>query len=268
MMNCHCGLSLKNVIAGLSLFVLTGMVGAAEPIIIEVKPDLHRGAVAQRKLIDDFIERVGEMSVEEAEDALGNNEVTVSRAGMTQSLTEGLNQFACHLSDRRVAKIYSAYLEMDQTKASHRANALFDRWFEVHKKRLNQVVTFYLKSGGFEMSIGLEESGYACSASIFLMTRFSEPEKVAEAFEKWTNAVEPVMDLTRDDRIPIHPFGNTPLPDSLLIVNCCLATLQTHLDKLEFGLAVQTQLGISEFADLSTAPFVAWDAHTNPFDFT
>jgi len=56
-------------------------------------------------------------------------------------------------------------------------------------------------------------------------------------------------------------------PADLFILNAYLAALQTHLDEQEFSSVLSDKIKLRA-TKLSTTPFVAWDSHTNPLDFT
>ncbi|MEZ6063262.1 MAG: hypothetical protein R3C19_23185 [Planctomycetaceae bacterium] len=232
--------------------------------------DLAQGAVIQRQRIDDFIQRVRVMSLTELEKSLSDLELVVTFSGLLgSSPSEASNQFERILADRRVAKLYAAYRDSGEIQARSSSLALFEVWFTEHQRRLERAIEFYEQHGGYQLTIGLDASNYACAASLFLMSNFCSPEEVLDAIQRWTEVGRRGMARVHNDRLPAgaEPLDTMPIPEDLLVVNVCLACLLRNLGPVAFSDVVNEPVRIPEWG-LTTLPLAAWDAHTNPFDFT
>jgi len=222
----------------------------------------QRAFRTQHERCNDFIRRVGAMSLHTAEQSLAESESCVF-PGMIRGggVSAGPDRLAGVFEDRRVAKIYEAYAAKSKDLARKRALVLVGSWLNKHADNLKEVQESFSETGGYNISVGLAGSNHAVAASIFLLSQFGQPEDVAGAIERWERIGSKTAVTSADITLglPPHPIDYDANPGGLLTTNLYLLTLQAHLSEGAFRDIAGDQMLLTE-GNLERAEFTAWDA--------
>ncbi|QDU37473.1 hypothetical protein Mal4_17870 [Maioricimonas rarisocia] len=213
---------------------------------------------------EDFIQRVAAMSLEELEESLAGPELTVTFAGQSGSANEYPNRIIQVLADRRVARIFAAYLDLAPAEADRRAERLFDTWLAEHDRRLEKTIARYRVSGGIELTIGAHHSNHAVAAAAFLVSRYCPPSTLIEKVERWQELGSAATAKVANNPLPVNPLEYDAGPDSLVILNLSLLMLQQYLAAAEFEAIVRDQIRLP-WPALAEIPLRTWATPSHMF---
>ncbi len=246
------------------------------PFRVLSRRDLEAGVPVQRERIDDFIDKVSQCDFQQCSAYLHEmtspGEDVVFDVGIqTQDLVPSM-RFAQTLADRRVAKLYSLLQAMPPGEAASRAKGLFDEKLDTHESDWRRAMQRHREGGDApELNpkmIPIHRNIHALSAALFLCAAYCEPAVVLDGLDRWQASLgNLVNEINADPQIMAMGMQASmdALPEKLFLLNLYAFNLERQGCAQADRLAELTGQRIPTF---TTVPFCAWDAHTNPFDFT
>jgi hypothetical protein len=242
------------------------------------------GVPAHRQRIDDFIAQTGTYPDIDALAAGLNDRVQtdfdiVGAAGIQTADPSPQMQFAVVLADRRVARLYVMLQDLGPAEASRRAAALVDAKLEVHDAGMTKGVG-QLRETGVSEPIPVELNFRALSAAMFLCAALCDPQTLLHKVDQWNEKLgrhvddvhsDPAFEVLQPEPLQalqtyVTRYGR---PEGLYLLNIYMFVLERHvgLTPQETMERVEMEIPGPELFH-ERLPFCAWDAHTNPFDFT
>lgn len=236
------------------------------------REDLAAGVPIQRKRIDDFTAQAGSYKDIDAAIAGLSEPVAadfdiVFQAGTTQDATWDV-EFARVLADRRVARLYSLLHELGRPEAQSKVASAFELKLKAHEDALAAGIADWLDGDGKVTSVPVRLNHHAVACVLFLCANYCDSRNVLEMVDQWSGRI------TRTIAVVGFEPSLAPLEQELKLwgIPQPLFRLNIYLFLAErFGCIDDKaiyRLGDYSLPQLYIVPFCAWDAATNPFDFT
>jgi hypothetical protein len=244
----------------------------------------HRtaGVPIQRKRIDDFIAQTAAYADFDATAAGLNDrlktdfDIVFDVANHSNDANPQLH-FAMVLADRRVAKLFAYLNKMTPEEASRKAALLVDAKLKIHEADLATAVSdakrvfgnpkpkeFY-EIGDFPVRLNF----HALHSAVFLCAAFCSPEIILSKIDKWESVAERQVSEVAADPVwnvlerSVVRYGKA---EKLYLLNLFAFILEQNAGLEAQEVEQKAELKVSRFKE--RLPFCAWDAKTNPFDFT
>ena len=229
----------------------------------------HTGGLPaiHRRRIDDYIESIAAADYETWVADLNKDEFLLTVAeSRTHEMTFETTFQVC-LANRRLAAIDAVLRERDPKSAAMESLDIFKTKFEILKADWEKVFFEWEEQGGCKKTFPLQPNYYAASAALFLVGQFSETGDLLSCVDAWSKYSEQAMSRVRA-RPDLEPLINEcqtrACIESMFVLNLYL----THFTD-RYGGTIQSLLeseGVPKSRSI-TIPMVAWDGHTNSFDF-
>jgi hypothetical protein len=235
------------------------------------------GVPAHRQRIDDFMAQTGAYPDIDALAAGLNDRIQtdfdiVGAAGLQTADPSPQTQFAVVLADRRVARLYAMLADLGPAEASRRAAALVDAKLETHQAGMAKCLAEWRDQGGVSEPIPISRNFRALSAALFLCAALCDPQTLLRSIDEWDEKIgHHVDDVQADPALQVLQWEITKngRAEPLYLLNVYMFVLERNggLSVQEVLERVETEIPGPELFH-ERVPFCAWDAHTNPFDFT
>ncbi len=237
---------------------------------------LEAGVPVARARIDEFIDGVSSCDFEQCSAYLHQQtspgEDLVFDVGVHSQEIDPSMRFAQVLADRRVAKLHALLKAMPAAVAAQRADVLFEEKVDIHESDWLRAIERRREGGDGPGAnppmIPISYNVHALSAALFLCAAHCEPQILVQKLDRWNSRLRNVVAMIRRERELMWLWGQASmdaLPENLFLLNVYTFVLERHGCAQAEQLKELTGQPIPPF---TTVPFCAWDAHTNPFDFT
>ncbi len=196
-------------------------------------------------------------------------------------------QFAKILADRRVSRLFEYLKSMSPAVAANKSAKLGQEKYEFHTSEIQRAIEHRRKyeplvitnENREEMKeklkdrpkvlIHFNENQHAACASLFLCAHYCEPTVTLRILDQWADLINASIALTEGDpkmEVLLRGIKQRDPPEPLFYVNLYVHILRTHerLSPDEISRAISGK----SLPPHEATPLCAWDASTNPFDFT
>ena len=224
------------------------------------------GTPVQRQRIDDYIARVAQEDFETLVKNLNMHEDLLVAVFSGQSRSQ-VTFHRC-LANRRLAKIFADLESRPAAEAERVCRSIFKEKFDIHRSDLLEVLEFWERGAQPRRPRPLDENLTALCGAVFLSAAFCPVTDVLRQLEEWEELGRSVQRRAQAIPDPKMSFlaqlgvEHYAVPESLFLLNIYSWMLRDRCRDSDFEQLLPEGLPAERVA------FCAWDAHTNPFDFT
>ena len=259
------------LIVGISVFVylVRSRRPPAPPSMRADQPaPVDPGTPVQRARIDDYIARVGQEDFDTLVKNLNQHEDLLVAVGNWAQGAAPRNMFAVCLANRRLAKIFVQLEGQPPAKADRQCRAIFQQKFDLLKSDILELVPSWKQGTTPQRPRPIDEDYVALHSAVFLSAAFCPVAEVLRQLGEWEEfyrSLEPSGEGLPDERtatLARAALEHSVPPEDVFLLNVYLWMLRDRCGDRGFESLLPKKL------PTETIAFCAWNAHTNPFDFT
>jgi hypothetical protein len=226
------------------------------------------GTPVQRGRIEDYIARVGKEDFETLVKNLNLHEDLLVGVGNWAQGAGRQNMFTVCLANRRLAKIFAELESRPAAEADALCRRIFEEKFDLFRSDILELLPSWEQGTQPERPRPLDEDCIALHGAVFLSGGFCPVGEVLRQLVKWEEfyrSLKPSGKALPDEKTSFLAriaLEHSVPPEDVFLLNLYSWMLRDRCGDRDFESLLPKTL------PTETIAFCAWDAHTNPFDFT